>query len=199
MAAEVRQTKQDEICDSNGRFSRLFWKVKKERKLVNKCFFKRYERKQNHMHGREFSKLIWPQSNNLQTKLIQSSFTKIARIYFGCQLWWFGFVWTKNFALQLWLFPQHQIFFEQSCVTRAFILSQTISKKHHQKLICGTVNNIKGWFVEQDLFLVTWLHVLSVTNKSCLQDSQTSFLFWQKRARILRVPAQKLFSIRSHA
>ena len=145
------------------------------------------------MHSREFSKPIWPQSNNLQTKLIQSSFTKIARNCFGCQLWWFGFVWTKNFALQLWLFPQHQIFFEQSCVTRAFILSQTTSEKHHERFICGTVNNIKGWFVEQDLFLVTWLHVLSVTNKSCLQDSQSSFLLWQKRARILRVPAQKLF------
>ena len=57
------------------------------------------------------------------------------------------------------------------------------------------INNIKGWFVEQDLLLVTWLYVLSVTNKSCLQDSQTSFVFWQKRARILRVPAQNFFQL----
>ena len=60
------------------------------------------------------------------------------------------------------------------------------------------INNIKGWFVEQDLFLVTWLYVLSVTNKSCLQDSRTSFLFWQKRAHS-SCSSTKLFSIRSHA
>ena len=138
-AAQVRQTKKDEIFDSNGRFSRLFWKVKKERKLANKCFFKRQERNQN-LGQYEYSRIFQAYLTSIkqpQTKLIQSSFTKIARICFGCQLWWFGFVWTKNFALQLWLFPQHQIFFEQSCVTRAFILSQTISKKHHQRLICG--------------------------------------------------------------
>ena len=146
------------------------------------------------MHSREFSMLIWPQSNNLQTKLIQSSFTKIARNCFGCQLWWFGFVWTKNFALQLWLFPQHQIFFEQSCVTRAFILSQTTSEKHHERFICGTVNNIKGWFVEQDLLLVSWLHVLSVTNKSCLPvRTHEHLFFFDKSARAFFVFQHKNF------
>ena len=122
-----------------GVFLGCFEKLKKKENLQTSVSSrdKKETKILGNMHSREFSKPIWPQSNNLQTKLIQSSFTKIARICFGCQLWWFGFVWTKNFALQLWLFPQHQIFFEQSCVTRAFILSQTISKKHHQRLICG--------------------------------------------------------------
>ena len=125
------------------------------------------------MHSREFSKPIWPQSNNLQTKLIQSSFTKFARNCFGCQLWWFGFVWTKNFRFTIVALSTTPNLFWTILRDSCF---HSFANNIRETFICGTVNNIKGWFVEQDLFLVLWLHVLSVTNKSCLQDSRTSFL-----------------------
>ena len=150
------------------------------------------ERKQNFALRivEKFQGKFWPQSNKLQTKLIQHSFIKIAHVCFGWQLWWFVFVWT-NFALQMRLFSQPSTFFaaffsgffeQSSWFTLSFF------GKQHQRL-----NH--GWNIIQ----VTWLYCdfmfllccfcdkLMTHNHLCFSDNnaRTFFVFQNRKNFVL--------------
>ena len=125
----------DLIRDSAGCFSRQFWKMKTWSKTCKQVCLqvKIRERKQNFAicMTEKFQSKSWPQTNNLQTKLIQKFLHKKRSLPF----------WMRT--LMILLRVDESCFIEALSTTPLFLkslawLMLSFFGKQHQRLFCGT-------------------------------------------------------------